>query len=178
MKISTLILVPTAAVAICCAAPCLAEAEEPWMVDFKAKIEKAITDSESPDTGGLAYTPSKEAALEDALKAAMTGETGNSRSCELMKTAVGAYNFDLSSVLKAIHSAGGSLEIDTLCSCATEAGVMPAVIAEAATESGKYDMQEIARSQCLSGLAYTVVDDPVTPPRQPRTPPETSQYTP
>jgi hypothetical protein len=88
------------------------------------------------------------------------------------------------SVLKAIYSQGGDLEIDPLCTCATEAGVMKAVIARAAADAVTplnepvYDVDEIARSQCLSGLAFTASEEPTEPPDDPDDDPDVSTITP
>jgi hypothetical protein len=135
-------------------------------------LEKGKTDSEPTGTGGLAYTPSEETVLEEAVTAAMTGEQGD-RACELMRMAV-ELEYNPYSVLKTIYSVGGDLEIDPLCTCATEAGVMKAVIANAATNAVTplnepvYDVDEISRSQCLSGLAYTARDTEVKEERRRR----------
>jgi hypothetical protein len=78
-----------------------------------------------------------------------------------------------------IYGVGGDLEIDAVCSCATEAGVAKAVIADAATDAVTlldepvYDISEVSRSQCLTGLAYQLdaggEPDPPPPPPPSRT---------
>jgi hypothetical protein len=172
MKTSVLILSLIAAIAMCCTTPCLAQSSGTWQDTLKAMLEEGKAGSESPDGGGLAYTPSEGTVLEEAVTAAMTGEQGD-RACEIMKMAV-ELEYNPYSVLKTIYSVGGDLEIDPLCTCATEAGVMKAVIASAATDAVTplnepvYDVDEISRSQCLSGLAYTAQDQPVKEQRRRR----------
>lgn len=116
----------------------------------------------------------EEVVLEKAVSFALSEEKGD-RACECMRMAVELeYNPYL--VIKTIYSVGGDLEIDQLCLCATEAGVMRAIISQAAMDATTsrdeaiYDEDEIARSECLKGLAFTVEEkegegpDPPPPP--------------
>lgn len=182
MKTSALTLSIIVAVVMWCSAPVSAEAQNDWQEAFQAALEKGKISPAAPaESGGLAYTPSQETVLEEAVMMALAEEQGD-RACECMKMAIDL-DYNPYSVLKAIYSVGGDLEIDPLCACATEAGVMKAVIAKAATEAitplnePVYNVDEIARSQCLSGLAYTAVDPP-TPPPPPPPPPPPSSYIP
>lgn len=128
-----------------------------WQNAYKEMLEKGKA-SVQTSNDGLAYTPAEATVLEEAVAYALSGEEGD-RACECMKIAVELeYNPYL--VLKTIYGLGGDLEIDQLCNCATEAGVTKAIIALAATDAVTpldepvYDEDEIARSQCLTGLAY------------------------
>lgn len=182
MKTSALILTFIVVAAVYCCAPVSAEAQGGWQEALQSALEKGKTAPEAPESGGLAYTPSEETILEEALTAALAEEKGD-RSCECMKMAIDL-DYNPYSVLKAIYSVGGDLEIDILCSCATEAGVMKAVIAKAATDAVTplnepvYDVDEIARSQCLSGLAYTAAENAPEEHSRRRIPPSSSEYTP
>jgi hypothetical protein len=135
-----------------------------WRDIYQDMLEKGkgIGEPETED-GGLAYTPPEEVVLEEAVSFALSDEKGD-RACECMRMAVELeYNPYL--VIKTIYSVGGDLEIDQLCLCSTEAGVMRAIIAQAATDATTsrnepiYDEDEIARSECLRGLAFTLAED-------------------
>lgn len=149
------------------------EKEAGWLAVFKSALErgKGIGLSEGrAGSDGLAYTPPEEVILEEAISQALS-EDKAARACECLKTAVDLeYNPYL--VLKIIYAVGGYLEIDQLCMCATEAGVMKAIIAKAARDAMSplnqpiYEVDEIAQSQCLKGLdglAYTLADEDLKP---------------
>lgn len=179
MKRSALLLSFIVAVAIFCSASISADDQDNWRDVFQAMLEKGKTSSAAPaEPGGLAYTPSEGVVLEEALTMALAEEKGD-RACECMRMAVDL-DYNPYTVLKTIYGVGGDLEIDLLCTCATEAGVMKAIIAKAAADAVTplnepvYDVDEIARSQCLSGLAYTAAEGPTDPPRDPPDPPDVS----
>jgi hypothetical protein len=132
-----------------------------WQSNFRDMLEEgkaAMYDDEQAKIAGYAYTPTEEVILEDAIKYALSDEQGD-RACECLKIAV-ELEYNAYSVLKMIYGIGGDLEIDSVCACATEAGVTKAIIADAATDAVTlldepvYDINEISRSQCLTGLAY------------------------
>ena len=86
-----------------------------------------------------------------------------------MKIAID-FEYNAYSVLKYLYAAGGQLGVDQLCMCATEAGVMKAIIAKAAMDAVTplnepvFDRDEITQSQCLGGeeiLAYTALAKPL-----------------
>ncbi|MFH0729952.1 MAG: CsgG/HfaB family protein [Pseudomonadota bacterium] len=144
---------------------------EDWRNDYLAMLKKGKAvrlPSGQPSGAGLAYTPPEAVTLENAISKALEKEKG-ARVCECMKLAVDLeYNAYL--VIKTIYEAGGSLEIDQLCMCATEAGVMKAIIAKAAREaisplgSPVYAQDEIAQASCFQGeegLAYTPGEVPL-----------------
>jgi hypothetical protein len=139
--------------------------DENWRDSYTATLKKGKTaqlPSGQTQAAGLAYTPPEAVALQEAIMKALEQEKGD-RVCECMKIAVDLeYNPYL--VIKTIYEAGGDLKIDQLCMCATEAGVMKAIIAKAAKEAvsplGKpvYAPDEIAQTSCFrgeEGLAYT-----------------------
>lgn len=150
--------------------------EENWREDYLATLKKGKAvqlPAGQPQAAGMAYTPPEAVVLQEAILKALEKERGE-RVCECMKIAIDLeYNPYL--VIKTIYEVGGDLEIDQLCMCATEAGVMKAIIAKAAREAvtplGKpvYAPDEIAQTSCFrgeEGLAYTpgevaLVDIPV-----------------
>lgn len=143
-----------------------------WQDVYQQMLEKGKESTQTNDAG-LGYTPAEATVLEEAVSYALSGEKGD-RACECMKIAVELeYNPYL--VLKTIYGLGGDMEIDQVCSCATEAGVTKAIIAQAATDAVTpldkpvYNVDEIAQSQCLTGLAYQV--NPGNPPPPPPPPP-------
>jgi hypothetical protein len=140
--------------------------DENWRNDYLTTLKKGkaiqLPSGQSQPAAGLAYTLPEAVALQEAITKALEKEKGD-RVCECMKIAVDMeYNPYL--VIKTIYEAGGDLEIDQLCMCASEAGVMKAIIAKAAKEAvsplGKpvYAPDEIAQTSCFrgeEGLAYT-----------------------
>jgi TolB-like protein len=141
---------------------------ERWRDDYLAALLKGKAvqlQSDHPAAAGLAYTPPEVVVLQEAISKALEKEKGT-RRCECMKIAIEAdYNAYL--VIKTIYEVGGNLEIDQLCMCATEAGVMRAIIAKAAREAASplggsvYSPDEVARANCFrgeEGLAYTPGD--------------------
>ncbi len=92
--------------------------------------------------------------------------------CEVMKISIDLkYNPYI--VLKLLYSMGQNVELDELCSCATEAGINKSIIARSAVDSVNtfdnpiFDRDEIIQSQCLSGekgLGYTPEQNNVPPP--------------
>ncbi len=163
MKKIALMMVLFAAVFVCVSTIAAQEQNDDagfgWQNVYKDMLEKGKESIETNmDNTGLAYTPAEATVLEEAVTYALSEENGD-RACECMKIAVELeYNPYL--VLKMIYGLGGDLEIDTICNCATQAGVTKAIIAQAATDAVTllnepvYDVDEISRSQCLTGLAY------------------------
>ncbi|MDX9786771.1 MAG: hypothetical protein RBT11_08340 [Desulfobacterales bacterium] len=138
-----------------------------WRAVYRAALEKGkVAPVNQAKPAGLAYAAPEEVVLAEAIAMALMAEKGE-RVCECLKIAIELeYNPYL--VLKNIYAVGGDLEIDQLCMCATEAGVMKAIIAKAAKDAMTplnqpvYDIDEIAQSQCLKGedgLAYTLADN-------------------
>lgn len=134
-----------------------------WRIEYMDALEagKAVELPQGQTQAeGLAYTPPEEVVLEEAISRAMEKKAP---ACECMKIAVDL-DYNPYSVLKNIYSAGGDLELDQLCICATEAGIMKAIIAKAAKKAVSplgepiFKRDEIAQSQCLGGeegLPYT-----------------------
>ncbi|MBI9089258.1 MAG: hypothetical protein JEZ12_08580 [Desulfobacterium sp.] len=152
-------------------------AKEAWQIAYTA----ALVDGKAnpPPQGqalkeGLAYTPPEEMVLKEAVSKAMEKEAS---ACECMKIAIDL-EYNPYAVLKAIYSSEGNVQLDQLCMCATEAGIMKAITAKAAVDSLSssgaplFQQDEITQSQCLGGeegrintppeegLAYTA---PVVP---------------
>lgn len=165
------IWVTTLTIMVMFSAPLLAEEprkNEDWRQNYTAALKKAkavqLPTGQPQAAAGLGYTPSEAVALQDAIGKAMENQKEKSeRACECMKIAVDLeYNPYL--VIKTIYETGGDLKIDQLCMCASEAGIMKAIIAKAAREAvsplGKpvYAPDEIAQTSCFrgeEGLAYT-----------------------
>ena len=153
---------------VMCSATLFAEGQrtdEKWQNDYLAALKKGKSvqlPAGQTQAAGLAYTPPEAVVLQEAVSKALEKEKGD-RVCECMKVAVDLeYNPYL--VIKTIYEAGGDLEIDQLCMCASEAGVMKAIIAKAAREAVSplgepvYSPDEIAQTNCFrgeEGLAYT-----------------------
>ncbi len=183
MKKTTLMISLFAAVLMCVSTTWAQEDERNagygWQPTFRDILEKGKVDMHEAEqraqAGGYAYTPTEEVILEEAISYALSDEEGD-RACECMKIAM-ELEYNPYSVLKMIYGVGGDLEIDQLCTCATDAGVTKAIIAEAATNAVTllnepvYDINEISRSQCLTGLAYQ--EDSGDPPPPPPPPPAT-----
>lgn len=144
-------------------------AEEDWRDAYIASLEKGkavqLEDTQE-QSEGLAYTPPEDVVLEEAITKAMEK---NAPACECLKIAID-FEYNPYSVLKNLYAAGGKAKLDQLCMCATEAGVMKAIIAQAAADAVSplndpiFDRDEIAQSQCLGGeeaLAYTALDKPL-----------------
>jgi len=153
----------------------LSAAEENWRTAFISALEGGKT-AQLPNSKeeGLAYTPSEEIVLKDAISKAMAQKAP---ACECMKIAVDL-EYNPYSVLKNIYASGGDLKLDQLCMCATEAGIMKAIIAKAAVDALSptgdplFNRDEITQSQCLGGeegLAYTPPEEglPYTTPAVP-----------
>ncbi len=99
----------------------------------------------------------KEKALEEAIRGAMNQ---GADACQCMKTAL-LFDFIPYLVLRDIYSYG-SIEIDELCMCGTEEGILKEVIAKAAVDAAGpngekiYSGDQVKQSQCLqTGLPYT-----------------------
>lgn len=153
-------------------------AEQDWRTEYITALQdgKAVV-TPTPGDGGLAYTPSEEQVLMKAVSKAMEQEAS---ACECMKIAIDL-DYNPYDVLKSIYSTGGNVKLDQLCMCATEAGIMKAIIAKAASDAllptGEplFDLDEITQSQCLrsdQGLAYTPPEAglPYTAPLSPLSP--------
>jgi hypothetical protein len=138
---------------------------ENWRNDYLAALKKGKAvqmPSGRTRSVGHTYTPPEDVTLQEAIYKALETEKRD-RVRECVKIAVDLeYNPYL--VVKTICEAGGDVEIDLLCFCATEAGVMKAIVAKAAKEAvsilGKpiYPPDEIAKTKCFrgeEGLAYT-----------------------
>ena len=177
MKKIALLLVLFATVCLCVSTTVAQEQNDSaglgWQNAFQQMLEKGKASSTQANDAGLAYTPAEASVLEEAVAYALSGEEGD-RACECMKIAV-ELDYNPYLVLKTIYSLGGDLEIDTICNCSTQAGITKAIIAQAATDAVTplnepiYDVDEISRSQCLTGLAYQV-DSGSTPPDPPDPP--------
>ncbi len=151
----------TALAMVTCLSSMLFAAEQDWRTPYIAALKDGKTAATAQARGeGLAYTASEEEVLMDAVSKALEL---NAPTCECMKTAIDL-EYNPYSVLKSIYSAGGEVELDQLCMCATEAGIMKAIVAKAAmdalssTGAAVFDRDEISQSQCLKGqqgLAYT-----------------------
>lgn len=138
---------------------------EGWQNEFLTTLKKGKADqlpSGQTQAVGLAYTPSEPVILRDAISKALEKESGE-RACECMKIAIDV-GYNPYQVIKTIYETGGDLEIDQLCMCATEAGVMKAIVAKAAKDAVSpqggpvYAPDEIAQTSCFrgeEGLAYT-----------------------
>ncbi|MFH0726898.1 MAG: hypothetical protein V2B19_11210 [Pseudomonadota bacterium] len=139
--------------------------DDAWRNEYLASLKKGkavqLPAGQTP-AAGLAYTPPEGVVLQEAIAKAL--EKGKEdRVCECMKMAVDMeYNPYL--VIKTIYEAGGDLKIDQLCMCATEAGVMKAIVAKAAKEAVSplggpvFAPDEIAQTTCFrgeEGLAFT-----------------------
>jgi hypothetical protein len=127
------------------------------------KIEMARYESTTAKDGGLAYTRTEEKILTDAFTAAFKAKAP---ACGVMKLSI-EKRYTPFMVIKTIYSVGENLNIDEVCTCATEAGVLKAVTLQAAREAKdsnekpKFKPDEIAQSQCLGqGLAYTEQGQP------------------
>lgn len=132
--------------------------EKTWEQEFVQALQKGkakITGT----AAGLAYTPSEETVLENAIKKAMDKKAP---PCQAMKIAVDL-KYNPYSVIKNVYSFGGEVDLDQLCMCATESGINKQIIAKAATDATSpigtpiFNRDEIAQSQCLReiGLGYT-----------------------
>ena len=114
---------------------------------------------------GLAYTPSEEAVLEEAIKKAMALKAP---PCEAMKIAVDL-KYNPYSVIKDIFSYGGEVGLNQLCICATESGIDKQIIAKSAADAISplgtpvYLPDEIAQAKCLRdiGLGFTEAALPI-----------------
>jgi len=122
-----------------------------WEVQFKNDLNK----------GKLVSIEESNLILEKAIFDAMKNKA---YACECMRIAMIAYDYNPYSVIKFIYSSGNNLKIDQLCFCATDAGILKAIIAmaikDAVTPANKpiYTIDEINQSQCLNGeegLPYT-----------------------
>jgi len=141
-----------------------------WRDNFVDALEKGkqpLPSAAEAGEEGLAYTPPEEIVLEEAISKAMDEKAP---ACECMKIAID-YEYNPYLVLKNIYGAGGDVKLNQLCMCATEAGIMKAIIANAAADAVTpldepvFDRDEIAQSQCLGGeegLAYTTAAQPLT----------------
>ncbi len=151
----------TALAMITCLSSLLFAAEQDWRIPFVTALQDGKTATTAQARGeGLAYTASEEQVLMDAVSKAIKL---NAPICECMKIAIDL-EYNPYSVLKSIYSAGGDVELDQLCMCATEAGIMKAIVAKAAmdaissTGEALFDRDEVSQCQCLKGeegLAYT-----------------------
>lgn len=155
-------------------------AEEDWRTEYITALQDGkivIAPSDADVDQGLAYTPSEEQVLMDAVADAMEQDAS---ACECMKIAIDL-EYNPYDVLKSIYMIGGNVTLDELCMCATEAGVMKAIIAKAAGDAlspngePMFSRDEIVQSQCLrgqEGLAYTPPEEglPYTAPLSPLTP--------
>lgn len=143
---------------------------EDWRDDYIEALERGKSvqlPSDQEQVEGLAYTPPEDVVLEEAITKAIERDAP---ACECLKIAID-FDYNPYSVIKNLYAAGGESKLDQLCMCATELGVMKAVIANAAADAVSplnepiFDRDEIAQSQCLGGeeaLAYTAVSKPLS----------------
>ena len=130
-----------------------------WEQEFVDALKKGKEAIETQGEGlGLGYTPSEATVLEEAIQNALDQDAP---PCECMKIAVG-FDYNPYNVLTSIYGSGKGVELDNVCMCATEEGVMKEVIARAASDAVNpvgekvFDRDEITQSQCLQvGLPYT-----------------------
>jgi len=131
-----------------------------WEKNYIKALQKGKIQSQS-ETGGLGYSPSEDIVLEIEIQKAMGLKAP---ACEVMKIAVDLkYNPYLT--IKNIYSSGGEVDLDQLCMCATESGVLKEIIAKAASDASSlgipiFSRDEIIQSQCIDtvtrdrGLGY------------------------
>jgi hypothetical protein len=144
-----------AGVTFLCAASGPAEAKN-WEDAFAEALIKGKEAAEQ-EGGGLGYTPSLEKVLDDAVAEALDRD---GPPCQCMKIAI-SLEYSPYLVLKTIYR-HANIEIDELCMCGTEQGILKEVIAKAAVDatlpSGEkvFAGDEVKQSQCLqTGLPYT-----------------------
>jgi len=99
----------------------------------------------------IVYTPTEEQTFMVAVTRAIKQ---GADACECMKIAIDM-NYTPYLVLKTIYSIGSYIKLDQLCMCATETGIMKAIIVKAAidatlpTGEHRFSRDEIIQSQCL-----------------------------
>ena len=149
------------AMVTCLSSILFAAEQDDWRTPYITALQDGKTTTTTQARGeGLAYTASEEQVLMDAVSKALEL---NAPTCECMKIAIDL-EYNPYSVLKSIYSFGGEIELDQLCMCATETGIMKAIIAKAAmdaissTGEAVFDRDEVSQFNCLKGeqgLAYT-----------------------
>ena len=147
--------------------------ENPWEKEFVLTLQEGKLAKKAPKGTGLGYTLTKEEAEEKVLsKAIKNAIKMQAPPCEAMKIAVDL-KYKPFSVIKNVFGAGGEVDLNQMCMCATEKGVSTKIIAQAAREAtfgGKpvFPPDEITQAQCL-GLPYTPVArlDRIIPPPPP-----------
>ncbi len=144
--------------------------DDDWETPYREALElgKSVQlPDKVDDLEGLAYTPPENVILENAITEALGNEAPE---CEAIKIAID-FDYNPYSVIKSVYSAGGQISLDQLCTCATAAGVMKEIVANAAKDAVSplndtiFEMDEIAQAKCLGGeeiLAYTKKSAPLT----------------
>lgn len=128
--------------------------ENPWEQNFIQALQKGKAKVVG-QAEGLGYTPSEDVVLETAIEEAMGQKAP---ACEVMKIAVDL-KYSPYSTIKNIFGSGGEVDLDQLCMCATESGVLKEIIAKAASDATSslgtpiFSRDEIIQSQCV-GLGY------------------------
>ncbi len=132
-----------------------AKEKKSWLDDFENALIKGKADIKNASEG-LGYTPDEATVLEKAIKTAMKA---GAPPCEAIKSAV-KLDYKAYGVITNIYSAGGQVNLDQLCMCATENGISSEVVAQAAKDATSplgtpvFKRDEITQAQCL-GLGYT-----------------------
>ncbi len=135
--------------------------DNPWEKDFVLALQEGKLENQAPKGTGLGYTLTREEAEERVLaKAIKKAIKMEAPPCEAMKIAVDL-KYKPFSVIKNVFGAGGEVDLNQMCMCATEKGVSTKIIAQAAREAtfgGKpvFPPDEVTQAQCL-GLPYTPV---------------------
>ena len=147
-----------------------------WERDFILALQKGKQQA-IRNTGGLGYSLSESAVLEQAIARAMKQQAP---PCDAMKIAVDL-KYSPYEVIRQIFRHGGELDLDQVCLCATEKGIQKPIIARAAVDAATpdgasaFERDEVAQSQCLreTGLGYTLAMIPMEriPPPPPPLPP-------
>ncbi len=124
--------------------------ENPWEQNFIQALQKGKVKI-TGQAEGLGYTPSEDVVLETAIEKAMGLKAP---ACEVMKIAVDL-KYSPYSTIKNIFGFGSEVNLDQLCMCATESGVLKEIIAKAASDATSslgtpiFSRDEIIQAQCL-----------------------------
>jgi hypothetical protein len=137
--------------------------ENDWEKEFVQLLQKGKRPPVET-AAGLAYTPSEETVLAEAIKKAIAMKAP---ACEAMKIAIDL-KYTPYAVIKNIFSCGGEVGLNQLCMCATESGINKQIIAKSAADAVSplgtpvYRRDEIAQAQCLRdiGLGFTTAATP------------------
>ena len=151
------------------------ENNKAWESEF---VQALLKGKEMIETGRneLADAPYQETILAEAVKQAIVIK--NTQACQALKIAVDL-EYNPYSVIKNIFSHGGEIDLNQLCSYATQYGINKQIFAKASKDAVSplgepvFSRNELAQCQCLQeiGLGYRepVVERPdiVKPPPKP-----------